>query len=294
MGATLNSIMSVGLPAALALIMFALGLGIAVRDFTRLVRQPLPVGIGLANQLVVLPAWACALVLVYNGRPEFAFGLLVIAVCPGGITSNLLTVLANGNAALSVSMTALSSLAGLATIPLILGVAQPLLLDATDPVVVPATKILVSVVLLMGVPVGLGVAVNHLAPGIAATARGPMRRLAVALFVLIVVASFVGQGATIIAYLVELGPYVLALNVGTMVFGLLSARAFGLSHADGVAITVEGGLQNAALAIFLAVSVFGDPLVVVPAIMYALMMNLSVAAVIVWARRHREFNTAVG
>jgi len=272
------------LPLGLGFIMFAIGLGLRVRDFTEVVRRPVPLGAGLVNQMVFLPLIGAGLVAVFHGRPEFALGLMVLAACPGGISSNLLTVLAGGNAALSVSMTAISSLAGIVTVPLILGLSQAVLLGDSAAVALPLDKILGGVFVVTGVPIALGMAIHHLWPGLAGAARPVARHLATAVFAVIVVGAFVGQSETMMTHAAALGPYVLALNVGTMTLGMVTAIVLRLDFADAVAMTMEAGLQNAALAIFIATSLLGLPEMVVPAILYALVMNLTAGVFIAWAR----------
>jgi len=272
------------LPLGLGFIMFAIGLGLRVRDFTRVLREPLALGCGLANQLVLLPLLGAGLVLAYDGPPAFALGLMVLAACPGGITSNLLTVLAGGNAALSVSMTAIASLAAIVTVPLILGLSQALLMGEGQAVALPLDTILGGVFVVTGVPIALGMALNHRWPRLAEVARPYARHLATGVFAVIVVGAFVGQWETMSAHALDLGPYVLALNVGTMTLGMVTARALRLGLADAVAVTMETGLQNAALAIFIATSLLGMPEMVVPAILYAFVMNITAAAFIAWVR----------
>ena len=272
------------LPLGLAFIMFAIGLGLRVADFTRIARYPRSLGTALVNQIILLPLWAAALVMGYQGRPEFALGIMVLAACPGGVTSNLLTVLAGGNAALSVSATAISSLVGIISIPLILWAAQAMLLGDAALVAVPAGRIVLGVFLVTGVPLVLGMVLHYLWPTLAVRIRRWCRHLATAIFALIVIGAFMSQRETMMMHFTDLGPYIMALNVGTMALGWFSARLLQLDFADMIAVTMESGMQNAALAIFIATSLFGEPAMVVPAILYALMMNVSAAAFTAWAR----------
>ncbi len=282
------------LPLGLAFIMFAVGLGLRVDDFVAVFRRPRSLVAALGNQILLLPLIGAMLVFIYAGRPEFAFGIMILAACPGGPTSNLLTVLAGGNAALSVSATALASLAGMLTIPLILWLAQAALLGDSALVTVPPTQILLSVFFVTGLPLIAGMLLNGLKPHWSARIRIAARRLATVAFAFIVVWAFINQGSTMMRHLVDLGPFILALNVGTMVLGMLTARAMKLDYADAVAVTLEGGLQNAALAIFIAVTLFATPAMLVPAIMYALMMNITAVAFILWARQRKAALAAAG
>ncbi|MBB4287486.1 bile acid:sodium symporter family protein [Roseospira goensis] len=282
------------LPLGLGFIMFSIGLGLRLDDFTRILRQPLALGAGLVNQIVLLPLIGAGLVLVYLAgdgaaaagatAPVFALGIMALAACPGGITSNLLTVLAGGSAALSVSMTALSSLIGIVTVPLVLGLSQGLLLGQAEAVALPLERILVGVFGVTGVPIALGMLLNARVPRASAAVRPKARGLATGIFAVIVIGAFVGQRETMVAHIGDIGLIVLALNGATMAGGLLTAWLLRLRLADTLAIAMEAGLQNVALAIFLATSVLGRPEMVVPAILYALMMNLTAAALIAWGR----------
>jgi len=286
------------LPLGLAFIMFSIGLGLRLADFTRVVRMPLALGAGLANQIVLLPLIGALLVLLYLAQPGavpvFALGIMALAACPGGITSNLLTVLGGGSAALSISMTAVSSLIGIVTVPLILGLSQGLLLGEAAGIALPVERILLGVFGVTGVPIVLGMVLNNRFPRTSEAVRPAARGLATGIFALIVVGAFVGQRETMVAHLLDIGPFVLALNVGTMALGMITARLLRLDLADTVAISMEAGLQNVALAIFIATALLGRPEMVVPAILYALMMNLTAAAFIAWARSRARAQARAG
>jgi BASS family bile acid:Na+ symporter len=277
------------LPLGLAFIMFAIGLGLTLRDFTRVFRAPRAILVGLINQIVLLPLIALVVLIGYDGRPEFALGLMILAAAPGGITSNLLTTLAGGSAALSVSMTAIASLASVITVPIILGLAQTHILgltpDAATTIQMPFGRIIASILVVTSLPIVLGMALQAKRPNWANWARPKARQLATIIFALIVASAFVGQMDNILTYFTEIGPRLVMLNVATMTLGVVSALVLGLGRADSIAIMLECGLQNAALAIFIAVSVLGNPILVVPAITYALIMNITAAVVIVWSRR---------
>jgi len=275
------------LPIGLAFIMFAIGLGLTVSDFTRIARYPRAIFVGLMNQIVLLPLIGLAVLVGYEGRPEFALGIMILAASPGGITSNLLTTLAGGNAALSVSMTALTSLISVISVPIILGFSQTFFLGSGQDIQMPMGFIMGSILVVTGLPIALGMALQAWKPNWANWARPKARHLATIIFALIVASAFVGQMDNILNYFAEIGPRLVVLNLATMALGLFTARALGLGRGDRIAIALECGLQNAALAIFIAVSVLGNPILVVPAITYALVMNISAAGFILWARRPR-------
>ncbi len=281
------------LPLGLAFIMLAIGLDLRPADFTRLFRRPAPMLAGLVNQMLLLPCIGLALALTYDGRPEFAVGLMILAASPGGITSNLLTVLAGGNGALSVSMTALTSLIGIVSLPLILGLSQTLLLGAATPIAMPIERIMLGVLVITGLPIALGMGLRLWKPAWAGRLTGPARRLATVVFAIIVAGAFVGQMDNIVTHFIDIGLLLLILNLATMALGWATSRLLSLERADGVAITLECGLQNAALSIFVAVTLLGSPPMVVPAITYALIMNVTAALFLFHARRAARLSNGV-
>lgn len=277
--------MNILLPLGLAFIMFAIGLGLTMADFTRVFRYPRAVLAGLLNQIVLLPMIGFAVLAGYHGRPEFALGLMILAASPGGITSNLLTTLAGGNAALSISMTAITSLLSVVTVPLILAVSQAVFLGGGQDIHMPIGRIMGSVLVVTALPIAAGMALYARWPKLADTLRPWARHGATGVFALIVITAFIGQMDNIVQNFADIGPRLVALNVATMALGVFSAVALGLERAERIAIAMECGLQNAALAIFVAISVLGNPVLVVPAITYALVMNVTAAGYVAWARR---------
>lgn len=275
------------LPIGLAFIMFSIGLGLTVHDFTRVLRYPRAMVVGLCNQIIVLPLIALVVLVGYEGRPEFALGLMILAASPGGITSNLLSTLAGGSPALSVSMTAITSLLSIVTVPLILGLSQHFYLGDSQAITMPIGVIMGSILVVTGLPIGLAMVLQKWKSSWANWAQPKARHLATIVFAMIVASAFVGQMDNITAHFAEIGPRLLALNILTMAVGLITARVLGLDRADGITISLECGLQNAAISIFIAVSVLDNPVLVVPAITYALIMNLTAAPFIFWVRRPR-------
>lgn len=265
--------------------MFAIGLGLRADDFIRVFRYPRAMLVGLINQIVLLPLVGAALIVNYDGPPEFALGLMILAASPGGITSNLLTTLAGGSAALSVSMTAITSLASLVTVPLVLGFSHQFLFGTEQSVAMPVGRIMGSILVVTTVPIVLGILINTFRSQFAQRIRAYARHGATLIFVLIVISAFAGQMDNITTHFMDIGVRLLALNVATMALGVLTAKSLGLPREDRIAISLECGLQNAALAIFIAVSVLGNPVLVVPAITYALIMNITAGAYIFWVRR---------
>jgi BASS family bile acid:Na+ symporter len=270
------------LPLGLAFIMFALGLNLKIGDFTRLLRHPLPVGLGLFVQMVLLPVMAFLLLMLFPMRPEFAVGVMILAACPGGITSNMITHLARGDVALSVTLTAITSLAGMMTIPFITALALDHFMGQTLQRALPVGQMAFKVFVVASLPLIAGMALNHLSARLAGTLRRYVHPASIVIFVMIVIWAFLDQGRVMMENIGEIGPVVIALNVLIMVLGFALAALAGLPHPQRVTISIEGGLQNGALGIFVATALLQNPAMMTPSITYALVMNASAAAFIAW------------
>ncbi len=271
------------LPLGLAFIMFAMGLALKASDFTRLLRHPLPVGLGLVVQMLVLPLVAFLLLHVFPMRPEFAVGVMILAASPGGITSNMITRIARGDTALSITLTAVASLAGMFTIPFITALALQYFMGEALARSLPVGQMALKVFAVATLPVLAGMAVHHLAPRLAARMERVARPVSLAVFVLIVLWAFASQWGSMTRHALEIGPVVIGLNVLVMALGLGLATALALDMPQRVAIAIEGGLQNGALGIFVALNLLREPAMMTPSISYALVMNFTAAALVGWA-----------
>lgn len=273
------------LPAALAFIMLSVGITLVPADFTRLVREPRAVTAGLIGQLLVLPLAAWLLAVAWRLPPEMAVGLMILGACPGGASSALITHLARGTAALSITLTAITSVAAVVTVPLVVNLALALFLGEDSEIQMSVAKLVRGVFLITTVPVIAGMALRAFRPRVADRLQGGIGRVATLLFVLIVVAFFVKERATIVANLATVGPAAASLVVVVMAAGIGLALAFRLGRRDGIAIASECGLQNAALGIFIATAVLATPALAVPSVVYALLMNVGALAFVFVARR---------
>ncbi len=271
------------LPLGLAFIMFAMGLALKVSDFTRLLRHPLPVGLGLVVQMLALPLVAFLLLHVFPMRPEFAVGVMILAASPGGITSNMITRIARGDTALSITLTAVASLAGMFTIPFITAIALQYFMGEALARSLPVGQMALKVFAVATLPVLAGMVVHHLAPRLAARVERVARPVSLAVFVLIVLWAFASQWGVMTRHALEIGPVVIGLNVLVMALGLGMATALALDMPQRVAIAIEGGLQNGALGIFVALNLLREPAMMTPSISYALVMNFTAAALVGWA-----------
>jgi BASS family bile acid:Na+ symporter len=262
------------LPLALACIMFVLGLGLTLADFGRVFRQPRAIAAGLLSQMVVLPLIAFAVARLFGLTAEMAVGLMLLAACPGGASAGLITKLAQGETALSISLTAITSVLAVASVPLIVDFALQQFTGAGIAVSLPVLDVVRGVFIITTVPVALGMFLRHRRPAFTARIEPMAGRVATGLFVAIVVATFVSQRQSLIDHFASTGPAALALCVLTMAAGFGIGALARVDRRGRIAIAVESGLQNAALAIFIAVSVLKIPAMAVPGVIYALLMNV--------------------
>jgi BASS family bile acid:Na+ symporter len=260
------------LPLALAFIMFALGIGLTLDDFTRVARQPRDFLIGAAAQMLLLPLVALTLVTLWPMHPELALGVIIIAAAPGGVTSNILTAFAKGDVALSISLTAITSLLSVLTVPLIVTAAYAHLIGDAASQDVSITRTALSVFAIVTVPVLLGLAVRHFADGFALRFEPAARKVSTVLFVVVLAGAILQERANIVTYFAQAGLITLTLNIVMMALAFLLALLFASGPRQRTAISLECGLQNGTLAIAVAALLFGGGLATVPAATYSLIM----------------------
>ncbi|THF67349.1 bile acid:sodium symporter family protein [Pseudothauera nasutitermitis] len=278
------------LPAALAFIMFSVGLSLRTADFRLVFARPAALAAGLAGQLLLMPLVAFAVVLLTGMPDELAVGLMILAACPGGASSAFLTRLARGNAALSLSITVLSSLAALLTFPLLVKLvfvhlAGGAFAEGTRHLgALPMERLVGSVLAVSTLPTALGVLLRHWSGPCAAALERVVGRVALVFFAAIVLGTFLAHSETILASLATLGPAALLLNVLAMAGGYMLVAAVGAGRRDAVAGAMECGLQNAGLGIFVAITLLQRPPMAAPSVVYALMMNVGALALVYLAR----------
>ncbi len=272
------------LPLALAFIMFSLGLGLVADDFYRVARQPKDFFLGALSQIVLLPVVAFLLVLLWPLSPELAVGVMIIAAAPGGATSNVITSFARGDVALSISLTAIISLLGVVTIPLVVAFAYGQFVGG-EPGDFSILGTAISVFLIVTVPVLIGMAVRGFAENFALRFEPQARRIAIVLFVLVLIGAIIQERNNVVAYFAEAGLVTLALNVVMMVLAFALATLFGSGRPQRIAISIECGLQNGTLAIAVATLLFGGGAYVVPAATYSLIMFATALVFVAMVRR---------
>jgi BASS family bile acid:Na+ symporter len=273
------------LPLGLAFIMASMGLSLQLRDFRAVFVKPSALMLGLLFQVILLPASAFALLILWPLPPVMAVGIMILAACPGGITSNLLTHFARGDTALSISLTAISSIAGVVSVPLVVNLALIYFMGEAQFHDLPVWKMMAGVFLVSTLPVILGMALHHWRPNTAHALARFSAPASTVIFILIVIGAFANQWDVMIDNLEVIGPLIIALNGGIMSLSYLVARIAGFQRRQVIAISIESGLQNGALGIFVAVTLLGNAGLMVPSITYALVMNVSAAifiAVMLW------------
>ena len=268
----MNIVTDIILPLALAFIMFALGLGLTGADFLRVIKQPRDFFVGAFSQIILLPIVAFLIVKVWPIAPELAIGVMIIAAAPGGVTSNLLTAFAKGDVALSISLTAIISLLCVITIPFIILTSIELLGGSNLSQEFSLFDMSLNMFLIVTVPVLLGMLVKKLFSNFATKFEIIARKLSIILFVLVLLGAIAAEKDNVLSYFAQAGLITLVLNIVMMIAAFYIAQLLATGSKQKKCITIECGLQNGTLAIFVATSIFGGGLYVIPAATYSLIM----------------------
>ncbi len=262
-------------PIALALIMLGLGLGLSTRDFLRVINNPKDFTVGIICQLILLPIVAYILLLILRLPVELALGLMIIAAAPGGVTSNVLTKFANGDVALSISLTAVGSLISIFSVPFIV-FSSAKFLGVTDlSSDITMTGIALKMALVVTVPVILGMIIRRFAENFISSNINIVNRITGILFIVVFAAIWIEERENIISYLGQAGLAVLILNVVMMTLAFYIAKGFATGISQRKCISLECGLQNGTLAVFVATQIFNDVAYMVPTAAYALIMYIT-------------------
>ena len=261
-------------PICLALIMLGLGLGLSVKDFTRILRVPKDFFVGFFSQLVILPIVALGVALILDLPAPIAVGLMIIAAAPGGVTSNVLTKFANGDVALSISLTAVISLISIVSVPFVV-ITSADILGVTISNNISITGIALKMALVVTVPVIIGMVIRGLAENFISSKINIINKMTGWLFIIVFAAIWIEEKDNILTYLAEAGLAVLILNVVMMTLAYFIAKKFVSRIAQQKCIALECGLQNGTLAVFVATLIFDDVAYVVPTGAYALLMYIT-------------------
>ncbi|MFM9899789.1 MAG: bile acid:sodium symporter family protein [Polaromonas sp.] len=265
------------LVAALALVMFGLGLSLSTQDFTRLLKHPKAVAVALVLQIIVLPLACYALIVLLGVPPLFAVGLMLLAAAPGGVSANLFSHLFGGNVAMNISLTAINTVLSIVTLPLIANWAiGHFATSAGNGQVVPLQfgKV-VEVVGIVLVPVAIGMWVRTRSLGFAARSEKPMKIFSGVVLAVVAIGALVKEYQALTTTFAAVGPAVVAFNVLSLVAGFYLARGAGLDKSMATAISYEIGIHNATLAIFVALAVLNNFQLALPAAIYSVSMYVT-------------------
>jgi len=262
-------------PLALALIMLGLGLGLTAQDFTRVTKYPKDFFIGLICQMILLPIIAFGLIKILNTPTELALGVMIIAAAPGGVTSNVLTKFANGDVALSVSLTAIISLISIVSVPFIIFYSADLLGVTYLSTSISMIGISLKMFFVVTLPVVIGMIIRHFATNYIISKTIWVQRISIFLFIIVFFAIWIEEWDKIISFIVRAGTITLTLNVIMMVVGYYIAKMFASRASQRKCISLECGLQNGTLAVFVSSQLFNEIVYMVPTAAYALIMFIT-------------------
>lgn len=282
-----NIISDVFLPLALFVIMLGMGINLVPNDFKKVVAFPKAAIIGLVNQLIFLPLIAFAICLVFGLKAELAVGLMILAACPGGATSNLITHLAKGDIALSISLTAITSFITVLTIPIIVNFSLSYFMAESGYVKLPVLKTVGQVVGITILPVSIGMIIRRFKSELADKVESPVKILSAVFLVLIIVGVVLSNKENLVDFFVKVGVAALALNVIMLSLGYFTAHFFKLSPDRKRTISIETGIQNGTLGIAVAASILKNNEMAISPAIYSLIMFLTVGVLLFQANRKR-------
>ena len=263
-------------PIILALIMLGLGLGLKLDDFLRVFKAPKDFIVGFISQLIILPLVAYLLIIIFRTPPEIAIGVMIIAAAPGGVTSNVLTKFADGDVALSISLTAVISLLSIITVPVIIFTSADLFGVTEISKNISMTGIAIKMFLVVTVPVILGMIIRKFAENFIASKVNLFNKLNILLFIIFFIAAFYEERENILSFIMQAGVISLTLNITMMVIAFYIAKIFTSGIKQMKTIALECGLQNGTLALFVSTQIFGtDILYAIPTGAYALIMYIT-------------------
>ena len=241
-------IIDIFLPLSLVFIMFTLGLGLTINDFTNIIREPKAFGVGILNQMIILPVVAFIIVSLSGLTAEMAVGMMILACCPGGVTSNMITKLAKGDTALSISYTAVMSIATVMTLPLITGFSMLYFMGADAP---PINILIlgITMTLITAVPVGIGLLTHTKFRNFTKSFEPKASKISTVLFVIIVAGALASEWDAFITNVAALGPAIVALILVMLFIGYNSAQWFKMSSKRAITVAIESGIQNATVGI---------------------------------------------
>ena len=278
----MNIVTDVVLPIALAFIMFSLGLGLSISDFSRIFVKPKEFFVGFISQLIILPLIALILVFIWPLSPEIAIGVMILAAAPGGATSNILTSFARGDVALSISLTAVISILSVITIPLILGISLSLLGTNLASEGISLMDIALKMFLIVTVPVLIGMLLKN----ILSSFENIAKKISTVLFFLVLLGAVLAERENVVSYFAQAGLITLILNILMMLIAYYLSKTLISNVSQQRAIIFECGLQNGTLALVVANVFFDGGAYLIPAATYSLIMYATALPYIYYLRRN--------
>lgn len=268
----MDQISAIILAGALVIIMLGMGLSLVFDDFKRIIIYPKAIFVGLTNQLIILPILGFTIASIFPTRPEIAIGIMILAACPGGPTSNLIAHLAKGDTALSVTLTALSSFITILTIPFIVNFALVRFAGEGQIVKLNVLETIIQIFIIIVIPVVLGMIIRYYKEGFAMRMAKPVRTASGILIALVIIGIVIKEKEHFVSYFQQAGLIALTLNVATMAVGYFSSRLFRIKDKRAVSISIESGIQNGTLAITIAVVLLNNADYAIAPAIYSLLM----------------------
>lgn len=268
----MDRISTIILASSLIIIMLGMGLSLVIDDFKRILIYPKAILVGLSNQLIILPLIGFVIAIAFPIRPEIAVGIMILAACPGGPTSNLITHLAKGDTALSVTLTAISSFITILTIPFIVNFALIHFLNKGEFIKLDVLETIIRIFVIIVIPVIIGMIVRRYKEGFALKMANPVRRASGIVIALVIIGIFIKERENFVSYFQQAGLVALVLNITTMLVGYYSSKLFRIRNKSAVSISIESGIQNGTLAITIAVVLLGNTEFAIAPAIYSLLM----------------------
>ena len=284
----MDNISNAILAISLIIIMFGMGLALQLKDFIRIFNKPKAILIGLSCQLLILPIIGFILIRFFTLSSEIAIGVIIISACPGGPTSNLITHLANGDTALSVSLTAISSLITLVSIPFIINLGLQEVLGEGTTIQLNIAQTILQVFIIVILPVGLGMLLKYKKSNFALRMEKPVKKASGIFFVVVLIAILIKERSLLIRHIQEAGLVTLTLNIITMSIGYFLGNIFNLPLKQRISVAIEGGIQNGTLGISIATILLHNTAYAISPAIYGTLMFFTAGIFIYWSNKQIE------
>jgi bile acid:Na+ symporter, BASS family len=278
-------LIAIGLPVALFIIMVGIGLTLTVRDFQREAEHPKGMVVGAFGQILIMPLLGFLVVMLFGLSGALAVGVVIVAACPGGATSNLICFLGRANVALSIALTVIASLITVVTLPLFTEFAIDWQGLAAAGVELPVVETILRLIVIVIIPVIIGMAIRNRNADLANRAERLVSLFGAIVLIALIVGITIDLWADVPTYLRQAGPAVVLLNVVGIIVGMVSGRLTGLSESDSLTLGMELGVKNATVGILIATLISADFTYAVPSAVYGLLMYASAAALVAYGRR---------